>query len=276
MFYLINKKKGISSFKAIREFAKKRNIKKVGHTGTLDPMATGLLLIATDDDTKLIDYIDKGEKSYIASMILGADSDTLDIEGNVVKVDLAWDESKVEEIIMSFEKTYDQMPPDFSAKKVNGKRAYELAREGKEVKLNTSKVTISNITNIKKVSEKEYQFEVTVSRGTYIRSLIKDIGEALGTKAIMSSLVRNKLAGFTLNDADSEVNELDLVSLKKISIMELKDLFNGKPVQANEPDGSYALEFKKRIIGIIKIKSNQVSERKLFGNKYERISNESN
>lgn len=276
MFYLIDKKKGISSFAAIRQWAREKGIKKVGHTGTLDPLATGLLLIATDDDTRLIDYIDKGVKSYIATMKLGYDSDTLDIEGNVIKVNEKWNDDEVKKVIRSFEKTYDQMPPDFSAKKVDGKRAYALAREGKEIKLKPSTVTISKISNIDKIDEETYRFEVEVSRGTYIRSLIKDIGEVLGTKAIMSDLVRNKLIGLDLSNINQEVFARDIIKLETIEIKELKDLFNGKEVKIEAVDNKYAVEYKEDIIGIVDIKNNKVEDRKLFGKKYERLMHESN
>lgn len=269
MFYLINKKKWISSFKSISEFAKKNNIKKIGHTGTLDPLASGLLLVATDDDTKLIEYIDKGSKSYIAQMKLGYISDTLDSEGKVEATNIPWEEDKVNEVIMSYVKTYDQMPPDFSAKKINGKRAYELAREGKVVKLKTSRVTIDEIKNIKKVDNDTYEFEVKVSRGTYIRSLIKDIGTDLKSGAIMTNLIRNKVAGLSLEDVGKEINAINLIKIQTIIIEDLDSLFHGKSMEVIKEDGQYAVENNKDIIGIVNVENNQIIKRKLFGNKYK-------
>lgn len=276
MFYLINKRKGITSFKATKEFSKENNIKKVGHTGTLDPLATGLLLIAADDDTKLIEYIDKGSKSYIATMKIGYDSDTLDTDGKIVKVPGKFNGKSVTKAINSFVKTYNQVPPNFSAKKINGKRAYKLAREGLEVKLNSSSVTIKQIINIKKIDNETYQFEAEVSRGTYIRSLIRDIAESLGTKAIMSDLIRNKLAGFSIDNYPKQVSALELIKINIIEIKDLTDLFQGKAVKVDSPDGRYAIKYKKDIIGIVDIENKIVSKRNLFGNKYKRVLNESN
>ena len=191
MFYLLDKPKGITSFSAIKKFAKERKIKKIGHTGTLDPMATGLLLIATDDDTKLIDYVDKGFKSYKATMLLGQTSTTYDIEGEILEtknVDLS--EEDIKEALTSFVGKQSQMPPAFSAKRINGKRAYDLARQGKEVVLNACEIEITKIENITFLSNKEISFDVEVSRGTYIRSLIHDLGTKLGVGAVMSGLRR--------------------------------------------------------------------------------------
>ena len=275
MFYLLDKKEGLSSFKAIRDWARENNIKKVGHTGTLDPMATGLLLIATDDDTKLIEYIDKGKKTCIATMKLGYESDTYDTEGEVKKtnIDLKGD---VEEALMSFVKTYDQMPPKFSAKKINGKRAYELARNNEEVILKPSTITIHSIKNINKMSEDEYSFEVEVSRGTYIRSLIFDVGQKLGCGAIMSALVRSAIGELTLDEKDTQIHSSRLVNLPLIETDNLKDLLDGKSVYSNAKDGIYALVIDKEVIGIVEVKEKAMKSKKLLGNKIGRISNESN
>ena len=275
MFYLLDKKEGLSSFKAIRDWARENSIKKVGHTGTLDPMATGLLLIATDDDTKLIEYIDKGKKTYIATMKLGYESDTYDTEGEVKKtnIDLKGD---VEEALMSFVKTYDQMPPKFSAKKINGKRAYELARNNEEVILKPSTITIHSIKNINKISEDEYSFEVEVSRGTYIRSLIFDVGQKLGCGAIMSALVRSAIGELTLDEKDTQIHSSRLVNLPLIETDNLKDLLDGKSVYSDAKDGIYALVIDKEVIGIVEVKEKAMKSKKLLGNKIGRISNESN
>lgn len=275
MFYLLDKKQGLSSFKAIRDWARENGIKKVGHTGTLDPMATGLLLIATDDDTKLIEYIDKGKKTYIATMKLGYESDTYDSEGEVKKtnVDLQGD---VEQTLMSFVKTYDQMPPKFSAKKINGKRAYELARNNEQVILKPSTITIHSIKNIKKISTDEYSFEVEVSRGTYIRSLIFDVGQKLGCGAIMTALVRNAIGDLTLDEKNTQIHSSRLVNLPLVETNNLKDLLDGKLVESDAEDGVYALVIDKEVIGIVEVKDKTMKSKKLLGNKIGRISNESN
>ena len=275
MFYLLNKRKGISSFKAIKEFAKENNIKKVGHTGTLDPLATGLLLIATDEDTKLINYIDKESKSYIVTMKLGYKSDTLDSDGNVKKVEMYWDGSKVKNVIMSFAKTYQQIPPAFSAKKINGKRAYELARGGKEVKLKPSEVTIEEVKNIKKISDDTYEFEVKVSRGTYIRSLIRDIAHSLKTEGIMTDLIRSELIGLKLEDAGREMPAARVVKLDLVEIKDMRRLLSGLAMTINEKDGTYGIKYNNNVIGIIDVKDNIIINRRILGKKYERLLNES-
>lgn len=275
MFYLLDKKQGLSSFKAIRDWARENDIKKVGHTGTLDPMATGLLLIATDDDTKLIDYIDKGEKSYIATMKLGLKSNTYDSEGEVEPTGNK-PSKDIEETIMSYVKTYEQMPPIFSAKKVNGKRAYELARNNEEVVLKPSTITIHWIKNIINISDDEYQFEVSVSRGTYIRSLIFDIGQDLGCGAIMTALVRNSIGNLTLDEAGNEISSSRLVKLPMTKTDNLKDLLDGKYVKTTENDGEFALLLNDEVIGIVNVLKGAMKAKKLFGKKIERIMNESN
>ncbi|NQZ66108.1 MAG: tRNA pseudouridine(55) synthase TruB [Mycoplasmatales bacterium] len=276
MFYLINKKSGISSFKCIQEFARKRHIKKIGHTGTLDPLASGLLLVATGDDTRLIEYIDKGFKSYIVTMKLGYKSDTLDIEGDVVKVNLPWKDEDVLKVINSYVKSYNQMPPIFSAKKINGKRSYELARKGIEVKLNPSKVIINKIDSIEKIDKETFKFEVEVSRGTYIRSLVRDIAHSLKTEAIMTNLIRNKIANLDFNDLNKKLDVRELVKLNKIELnkKDLSDLFLGKKINIQKLDGKYAIEYNQDIIGIIDLENNSILKRKLFGNKYK-VQNES-
>ncbi len=269
MFYLLNKEKGISSFKAIRNFASEREIKKFGHTGTLDPLATGLLLIATDDDTKLIDYVDKGIKSYTATMTLGKTTDTYDSEGEVTSEDevVATDEEIIS-VINSFVGTYDQVPPKFSAKKVDGKRAYSLAREGKEVELKAVSVTISKIEDVKKVETNVFQFTVEVSRGTYIRSLIFDMGQALECGAFMSDLERITIGSLTMAQANQEIDIKDLLTLDLIETEKMKEIFRGIRVETKARDGKYGLLYKDDIFGIVKVKKGWMTSFKLFGNKF--------
>jgi len=270
MFYLLDKPKGISSFSAIRRFAKENNISKVGHTGTLDPLATGLLLVATDDDTKLIDYIDKGFKTYRASMELGKVSDTYDSEGKIVEVkkDLPL-QKEIDEALLSFIGKQEQMPPAFSAKKINGKKAYDLAREGKEVKLKTSSIEIKEIKNI--VHEVDViSFDVTVSRGTYIRSLIHDLGTKLGCGAIMTGLRRTEIGSLTEKELGKEVNVLSLLTLKTIKTKNMKELIDGKQVYSSEKNGTYALEYNDDIFGIVKVNNKELKGVKLIGNKFRK------
>ena len=177
---------------------------------------------------------------------------------------------------MSFVKTYDQMPPKFSAKKINGKRAYELARNNEEVILKPSTITIHSIKNINKISEEEYSFEVEVSRGTYIRSLIFDVGQKLGCGAIMSALVRSAIGKMTLDEKNTQIDSSRLVNLPLIETDNLKDLLDGKSVYSDAEDGIYALVIDKEVVGIVEVKEKAMKSKKLLGNKIGRISNESN
>ncbi|MCK5945854.1 MAG: tRNA pseudouridine(55) synthase TruB [Mycoplasmataceae bacterium] len=269
MFYLLDKPKGITSFGAIKDFSRKNNITKIGHTGTLDPLATGLLLVATDEDTKLIDYIDKGFKTYVATMVLGKESDTYDIEGKITsEKEVNATEEEIEKAILSFVGKQDQMPPIFSAKRVNGKRAYDLARQGKEVKLKTSKVEIKEIKDIKFISKTEVSFEVEVSRGTYIRSLIHDIGEKLNTGALMSELRRTKIGHLNESQLGKPVGVFHLLTIDTISTDRMKDLVNGKKIPTKLKEGLYALKYKNDIFGIVQVEKSYIKPKKLFGNKF--------
>lgn len=269
MFYLLDKPKGVSSFSAIKTFAREKNIQKIGHTGTLDPLASGLLLVATDDDTKLIEYIDKGFKTYDVTMIVGKSSDTYDITGTVIKEskELPTDKEVIN-AIKSFVGKQDQMPPIFSAKKVNGQKSYELARKGELVSLKSVEVEIKEIFNINKLSDDTYTFSATVSRGTYIRSLVHDIGNKLQCGALMSELRRVKIGNLDLQSVNNEVNIFSLLVIPTIKTDKMKELLDGKSLSTDEPDGLYALEYKNDIFGIVKVEKKVMKADKLIGNKF--------
>lgn len=272
MFYLLDKQKGQTSFKAIRDFAKKNKIAKIGHTGTLDPLATGLLLVATDEDTKLIEYIDKGFKTYVASMILGKISDTYDIEGEIKEIsNNEIDEKIILETLKSFEGVSMQTPPSFSAKKINGAKAYDLARAGEEVVLKPVQIEIKDIKDFKKIGPNEFSFEVTVSRGTYIRSIIHDLGQILKCGAIMSGLRRTKIGNHEVKDGVvQEINVIDLLTLPTIKIPQMQELIHGKEVKTKAINGTYALEYENDIFGIVQVESGIAKGLKLLGNKFRK------
>ncbi len=269
MFKLIYKEKGISSFKAISNFAKENNIKKIGHTGTLDPIATGLLLVATDDDTKLIEYITNKNKTYIAEATFNIETDSYDGEGKIVnQYNRNITLEMIQKVIPSFIGKIEQMPPIFSAKKVNGKRAYELARDNKEVILKLVKVEIYNL-NIISFKNNKLKFEVSVSNGTYIRSLIHDLGKAVGTGAYMSELERTVVHGLDKTFTNIGYEMLIDLPFIKIGNLLLSQLLNGQITFIEKEDNKYGLvsETKSDIIGIIEIKDKQVINRKMFGNR---------
>lgn len=202
-FIVINKKKGITSFDVVRLAKKKLQTKKVGHTGTLDPQTDGVLVLAIGDATKYIPIISETkQKTYRAKMKFGEHRDTYDIEGSITKIDdKQLTTTEVKSTLLSMVGKYDQYPPIYSAKKVNGKRLYDYAREGIEVEIKPSEVGIIDFPYIGEIIDNEIEFEVVVSKGTYIRSLIVDVATKLDTVAYMSDLCRTESDGFNIKDA---------------------------------------------------------------------------
>lgn len=205
-FLVINKKKGITSFDVVRLAKKKLGTKKIGHTGTLDPETDGVLVLAIEDATKYIPIISETkQKTYRAKMKFGEHRDTYDCEGTVTKTDdRIITSAEVKATLLSFIGKYEQYPPIYSAKKVNGKRLYEYARAGIDVEIKPSAVEIFDFPYIGEVINNEVEFEVIVSKGTYIRSLIVDCATKLNTVAYMSDLTRTKSDGFSIEDAICE------------------------------------------------------------------------
>ncbi len=200
-FDVVNKVRHIVQSSGLSKSNKKRF--PVGHTGTLDPLATGLLVLLLGDYTKRAPELTKLDKTYEVTMKLGETSTTGDEEGVKAVVNTKKPTVKeLEEAIKSFEGEIEQIPPAFSAIKVNGQRAYKLARAGKEVKIEPRKVKIYKITGIK-YDYPIANFTARVSSGTYIRTLVEDIGNKLGTGAYMSDLHRTKVGEFDVDDAIS-------------------------------------------------------------------------
>ena len=197
---LINKEKGISSYKKIKEIQKKYNYSKIGHAGTLDPMAEGLVIAMSDNATKLSDTLMKKDKVYQVEMCLYYQTDTLDLEGNIIYVDKEkkiYTKEEVVYTISSFIGTSMQKPPIYSAIKLNGLKMYELARKNIKIDIPNRQINIYYINNIKITGDK-ISFETKVSSGTYIRSLVRDIGLKLGTYATMTKLIRTQIDNFKL------------------------------------------------------------------------------
>lgn len=197
---VINKEKGYTSHDVVNVVRKTLGMRKVGHTGTLDPEAEGVLPICLGKGTKVSDMLMFSDKEYIAGIKLGVATDTQDIWGEVIKTsDKTVSREEFEQVVNSFVGEITQVPPMYSAIKVNGKKLYEYAREGKEVERKERKVTIYSIDILS--FDDEIKIKVACSKGTYIRTLINDIGEALGTYACMNSLTRTKSSVFTLENA---------------------------------------------------------------------------
>ncbi len=198
---LINKPKGITSRDVVNEVCKILKTKKVGHTGTLDPIASGVLVVCVGKATKLVDIITSANKEYVATVKLGLLTDTLDLDGEVLKKEkVAIRKEELSKVLDSFLGTYEQEVPIYSAVKVNGKKLYEYARESKKVNLPKRMVEIKEIELIN-LTDEEYKFKVLVSKGTYIRSLIYDINRKLNVIGVMSDLVRTKQGIFNIDDA---------------------------------------------------------------------------
>ena len=198
----IHKEKGFTSHDVV---AKLRGIvgqKKIGHTGTLDPDATGVLPVCLGKATKLCDMLTDKNKTYETVMLLGKTTDTQDISGEILDEHETGHltEEVVTEAILSFIGDYMQVPPMYSALKVNGKKLYELAREGIVIERKARPVTILNI-EIKEINLPRVRMEVSCSKGTYIRTLCNDIGEKLGCGACMEELIRTKVSRFELQDS---------------------------------------------------------------------------
>ena len=205
-YLLINKPKGPTSHDVIYRVRKIAKTKKVGHTGTLDPMATGLMVVCIGTATKAADYITNGNKAYLATMKLGFVSDTLDITGEVTplpKKDIS--EAEIKDVFSSFIGEYEQIPPMYSAKKVAGKKLYELARKGQTVERKSVLVSIFRL-EIQSIENDTVTFYVECSKGTYIRSLIDDIGQKLNYGAIMTDLKRMKSGQFSLESSSVSDN----------------------------------------------------------------------
>lgn len=203
---LLNKAKGISSFGAINHLKKIIGAKKVGHTGTLDPMAEGLIMVLINNATKFSDELMKRDKEYYVEMELGYETDSYDLEGVVTRKfsgKIGISDEKIETVINGFLGKIEQIPPMYSAIKIDGKKLYDLARKGIEVDRKPRKVEIKSIREIKiERNEKvKISFFVEVSSGTYIRSLVRDIGEKLGVFATMIRLIRTRIGEFVIEDA---------------------------------------------------------------------------
>ncbi len=197
----IYKESGYTSFDVVARLRGILRQKKIGHTGTLDPMAEGVLIVCLGNATKLVDMITSGDKCYEATLKLGITTDTEDITGQMLtESDVNVTEEAVRSAILSFVGEYDQIPPMYSAIKKDGRKLYEYARAGIEVKREARKVEIYSIEDIR-IEALYASFKVHCSKGTYIRSLCRDIGGRLGTGATLTALKRSEVHGFEAKDA---------------------------------------------------------------------------
>ena len=256
---VVNKEKGMTSFDVVHEIKKIFHTKKVGHTGTLDPLAEGVLIVCIGNATKIVELLTANDKEYIAEAKLGIKTDTLDTEGEIIdKKDFNID--LLEDTINSFKKTYLQEVPIYSAVKVNGKKLYEYARKGIEVELPKKEVTIKEIELLSSNND-TFKFRCLVSKGCYIRSLINDIATSMNTHATMTSLVRTKQGKTTINDAytldDIRNNNYKLYEINEVldyPVIEIDEILEKKIHNGVKIDNTFNIKDKV----IIKNKNNKL------------------
>ena len=266
---VINKEKGCTSHDIVYKIRKMFNT-KVGHTGTLDPNATGVLPILLGKGTKISKYLIEHDKEYEVVLQLGVKTTTADEEGEIIEEKEVLKESleqlEIERILKSFIGKIKQMPPKYSAIKVNGRKLYEYARKGQEVEIKPREVEIYNIeiTNIQK-EKKQIEFKVSCSKGTYIRTLCEDIAEKMRTVGYMKELKRTKVGNFNIEQAITLGQLQEKENIKIITIEEMfKDkeeiiledskitlLLNGVKMNIEKPKGIYRIYNKQnKFIGL--------------------------
>ena len=220
---VVNKHKGCTSRDIVNDLIHIFHTKKIGHTGTLDPIATGVLVITIGTYTKLGNDLTSLYKEYIAEAELGYETDTLDNTGNITnRSNIKVSEEEIKNVILSYQKKYDQEVPLYSSIKINGKKLYEYARCNEVVKLPKREVDIKEI-EVLSINNNKIKFRCLVSKGTYIRSLIRDIGSSLNTYATMTSLIRTKQGKFSLEEA-STINDIRSNNYHLLKIEDLLDV----------------------------------------------------
>ena len=276
---IVNKPSGITSRDVVNIVGKTLNIKKVGHTGTLDPMATGVLVLCLGNALKVCELITANDKEYIAKVILGIETETLDTTSPIIntkKTNITKEE--IEKVLNSFKGSYLQEVPKYSAVKINGKKLYEYAREGKEIELPKKMVTIYDIQLVLDITyyndTTSFYIKTTVSKGTYIRSLIRDIGYKLNTYGCMDSLERTRQGIFNIDNSytleEIKNNNYKLLSIEEslpnIPLVEVdnKTLFkirNGVKLKKFFAGDMAIIKDKNKVVAIYK---NDLNESKLF------------
>ena len=281
---VVNKPKGITSFDVIRKLKKILKTKKIGHTGTLDPLATGIMLVCVGKATKLASDLEAKDKIYIADFDIGYATDTYDIEGkkiaeNIIEVS----KENLKQSIKKFIGNIKQIPPMYSAIKIDGNKLYHLAKKGIEVERPKRDVTIEYI-NLLDFKDNKAKIETKVSKGCYIRSLIYDIGQDLGTYATMTALQRKQVGDYSLENSYSleQIEKMvlnndfkflktieEIFSYDKYSLQTEKELTlykNGNTVKIKEnlENKRYRIYFQNEFVGLANIENNNL----LKGYKY--------
>lgn len=267
---LVNKERNISSNKVVNIVKNLLKAKKAGHLGTLDVLGEGLLPVTIGKATKLFDYYLTKDKVYKTIFKFGETTDTLDLEGQIRKTDdkiITLD--MVNSAVKNFIGKYKQMPPQYSSKKLNGRKAYELARKGEEVLLKPKEVEIYDFKCLRQLETNKFEFEVHCSSGTYIRSLCRDLAEVLSTSGVMYAIQRTKCGGFDIKNSftleqikNNEFEKVEIESLFDYPKIELtttqfEKLRNGKCDFLGE-NGFYKVYFEGNYLGNVKIENNEM------------------
>ena len=283
----IYKEKGFTSHDVVAIVRRTIHMKKVGHTGTLDPDAEGVLPVCVGKATKLSDVIMDGRKSYRAMLRLGMTTTTEDASGEVLETkEVDFNEDKIREVVASFIGKLEQVPPMYSAVKVNGKKLYELAREGKEIERKSRTIEVYDIRIRQFLPPDRVEIDVDCSKGTYIRTLCSDIGKALGCGGHMAELLRTRTGAFSLENAikldelktlaEQEKVETVLLTMEealegfpvvKVSEKSQKFLYNGgkiqerflteKPAVLTEGEIVVTYDYENNLVGLYEIKKEE-------------------
>ena len=244
---LINKEPNMTSRDVVNKVCHLLNTKKVGHTGTLDPMATGVLVLAINKGLKIVNEITALDKEYEAEITLGIDTDTLDITGKTISTkEVNVTNEDIDKVLKTFIGDYDMEVPKYSAIKVNGKKLYEYARNNEVVKVPIHKVKVYELVRTSDIKDNKFTIKCKVSKGTYIRSLVRDISKELSTVGVMSKLNRTKQGNFELKDCytlkDIEQNNYKLLNIKDVldlPIIEVPDSIYKKVINGNKIDANF-------------------------------------
>ena len=272
-FVNVYKPRGVTSFKIVGAIKRIYGIKRVGHLGTLDPMAEGVLPIAIGKATKFFDYFLKKDKVYNAEFKVGYETDTLDADGEIIEESRVTVSLKqVQDMCKNFIGKISQKPPKFSAIKINGQRAYKLARDGKEFEIKPKQVEIYGLTASNMLDENLFSLNIWCSAGTYIRSLGCDIFSALGTRATMTKLVRVRSGTFRIEDSktieeiakdlnsalipiDKALCGVEVINLNEEQFAKIK---NGVAIEYDSPDGRYLAKHNNIVVAFVNIENKQM------------------
>lgn len=277
-FVNVIKPTGVTSFEVVSRVKKIFNEKHVGHLGTLDPAASGVLPIAVGKATKFFDYFLNKDKCYTALVKFGKETDTLDSFGNITNInDKIISKEDIERVISNFIGEIEQVPPKFSAIKIDGKKAYELARKNINFEIKSRKITIFDIKLIKNCGKNLFLFKVHCSAGTYIRTLFQDIAKALKTVSTTVAIIRTKSGRFKIDDAKTldeleKSPKVDLIEkifsdlqIIDISAKYAKKILNGVKLKLNEIDFNvdkskeFLIKFQDKLVGLFKVENNLIT-----------------